>query len=130
MPTGISKRTVSDLEFSLDAERAVTMYAGVEGQGIKKSSDGGKTWAPMAISEAPGHPLGAQRIGTITIAADHALGSPHGLYAAITDRSKCDEFRNSPLIDVFTLLRPGFDGLWLLENRPLRPTIIPLLSMK
>ncbi len=100
---------VSDLDFTLDQQGRLTLYLGIgysenDPPGVWKSIDSGDSWTrvPISLSDLGGAQVTAADVGTVLLAADHSLGTPNGVFAALTNKT------TSSLMNVFTLTQNGF----------------------
>jgi len=95
--TGLpSSFRLSDLDYAIGASQTPTLYAAVayaadsKDKGIWASTDGALTWTHLEINLVDietGLVVGPERIGLTKLGADHRLGAPAGIYAAIGDAS-------------------------------------------
>ena len=87
---------VSDLDYTEGNNHDLTLYAGVSyssdplSQGVWASTDGGTNWKELGmtlIDLDTKMVAGRDKIGRISIAADHRKGTPAGIYVAINNLS-------------------------------------------
>jgi photosystem II stability/assembly factor-like uncharacterized protein len=89
-----STLAVSDLDYTVSSSHSLTLYAGIYGlassvKGIWRMTGGTTQWTRMNINlidHATGKVDPITSVGPITFAADHTIGTPHGVYAAVENQ--------------------------------------------